>query len=188
MGTSNFDARFDRTRKAANLVECTKYGIPPTRSCCVIIFRMQSSENAPCIVVDTDVWVAGLRGTGAANRVLLGCLLGRYSPLMGTALLAEYESLMNRSALWQVGKLTTAERNEFLDIFLSVCTWTRIYYTWRPNLIDESDNHLIELAVAGNAKYIVTRNVRDLIRGELRFPQLTVATPQLFLEETSWAH
>ena len=34
--------------------------------------------------------------------------------------------------------------------------------TWRPNLPDEADNHLIELGVAAQA--IVTRNLRDVSR------------------------
>lgn len=58
-----------------------------------------------------------------------------------------------------------------LNIFLASCTWTRIYFGWRPNLRDEADNHLVELAVAGGAGYIVTRNVRDLVSMELKFPR-----------------
>ncbi len=69
------------------------------------------------------------------------------------------------------------EREEVFDIFMGVCDWTHIYYGWRPNLADESDNHLIELAVAGGVEAIVTRNVRDLLRAELHFPALAVITP-----------
>src|SRR5271163_1929293 len=52
------------------------------------------------IVVDTDVWVAGVRGSGHANRVLRLCLEGRFIPLMGAALLAEYEDLLGRESIW----------------------------------------------------------------------------------------
>lgn len=135
------------------------------------------------VVVDTDVWVAGLRGVGQANRVLRGCLEGRFQPLMAAALLGEYEELLTREQLWRGTRLTAAEREELLDIFLSVCRWTRIYFAWRPNLRDEGDNHLIELAVAGQAEYIVTRNVRDLRSGQLKFPQISVVTPTQLLKE-----
>ncbi len=65
---------------------------------------------------------------------------------------------------------------------VSVCEWVRIYFLWRPNLPDEADNHLIELALAGGADIIVTHNVRDVRRGELSFPQLQILTPREFLK------
>jgi predicted nucleic acid-binding protein len=79
--------------------------------------------------------------------------------------------------------LSLTEREELLDIFLAVCEWTPIYFSWRPNLPEEGDNHLVELAVAGGARYIVTRNLRDLSRMELRFPDLRVCSPDAFLKE-----
>jgi len=63
------------------------------------------------------------------------------------------------------------------DGFLSVCRWVEVFFAWRPSLPDEADNRLVELAVAGNAMAIVTRNTRDLARGELRFPSLKILTP-----------
>ena len=68
-------------------------------------------------------------------------------------------------------------------VFLATCEWTRVYYVWRPNLPDEADNHLVELAVAGGANYIVTRNLRDLTRGEFSFPLLRMLSPEDFMKE-----
>ena len=42
---------------------------------------------------------------------------------------------------------------------------------------DEADNHVIDLAVAGQEEFVVTRNTRDMATGELRFPQFRVVTP-----------
>lgn len=135
------------------------------------------------IVVDTNVFVGACLGVGASNAVIAACLQGHHMPLMGTALLAEYEDVLGREALFAECRLTRAERDELLDIFLSVCQWTRIYYGWRPNLPDEADNHLVELAVAGAARAIVTRNLRDVSRMELKFPSLSVISPEAFLQE-----
>ena len=77
----------------------------------------------------------------------------------------------------QKSHIGAEQRAELLDIFLAHCQWTRVYYAWRPNLPDEADNHLVELAVAGGAGFIVTRNLRDVARMELRFPQLRVLSP-----------
>jgi len=136
------------------------------------------------VVIDTNVFVGACLGTGASNRVVEACLLQRFQPLMGAALLAEYEDVLGRSALFAKSRLSAAQRSELLDIFLAGCRWTRIYFGWRPNLRDEGDNHLIELAVAGGASHIVTLNLRDLKSMELRFPGLAVVTPaQLLAQE-----
>ena len=135
------------------------------------------------IVVDTNIFLAACLSQGSANAVIAACLQGQAIPLMGTALFNEYEDVLARTTLFQRSRLSAEERNELLDIFLSVCQWTRIYYGWRPNLPDEGDNHLVELAVAGNAQFIVTRNLRDLSGMELNFPHLTVLTPEAFLKE-----
>ena len=135
------------------------------------------------IVVDTNVFIGACLGTGASSAVVASCLQERNVPLMGAALLAEYEDVLGRKLLFARSRLSVGERNELFDIFLAHCEWTRIYFGWRPNLRDESDNHLVELAVAGGASHVVTRNVRHVGRMELRFPQLSVVTPEKFIKE-----
>jgi putative PIN family toxin of toxin-antitoxin system len=134
------------------------------------------------LVVDTNVFVSALLGKGAANRVVAECVAGEREPLMAAALLAEYEAVLGRAALWTRGRLTEHERGEVLDAFLARCRWVRIFFAWRPNLRDEADNHVVELAVAGAANAIVTSNVRDFrVASELRFPELAVLTPAQLL-------
>ncbi len=58
-----------------------------------------------------------------------------------------------------------------------------VHYARRPNLQDEGDNDLIELAITGGAAAVVTHNVRDLARGELKFPGLKILTPAGCLKE-----
>jgi len=79
--------------------------------------------------------------------------------------------------------LTLDEREALLNAFLSVCLWVDIYYAWRPNLRDEADNHLIELAVAGGATRLITKNLRDFRNAELIFPGIRVSSPEEFLQE-----
>lgn len=92
------------------------------------------------------------------------------------------EDVLGRSELFADSVLTAKERGELFDGFLNRCRWVEVFYAWRPNLPDEADNHLIELGVAAQADAIVTRNLRDVARGELKFPSLRVLTPEQCLE------
>ena len=118
----------------------------------------------------------------AVRRFVRACLFGDYQPLIGAALFAECEDVLSRDALWVDSLLPARKRREVCDGFLSVCRWVEVFLVWRPNLTDEADNHLVELAMAGNATAIVTRNTRDPARGELRFPSVKIWTPEQCLE------
>jgi predicted nucleic acid-binding protein len=102
---------------------------------------------------------------------------------MGTTLFLEYEAIMAREMLFAACHLTREEREALLDAFLSVCHWQMVYYTWRPNLPDEADNHLVELAVAGGATAIVTYNTRAFMRVERHFPGLRIVQPRVLVSE-----
>ncbi|WP_252179761.1 putative toxin-antitoxin system toxin component, PIN family [Endozoicomonas sp. 4G] len=136
------------------------------------------------IVLDTSCFVSALLGSGGASReVLRLCLNRQLSPLMGNALYSEYESLLNRPALWNKSRTTESEREQLLNALLSTTRWVEIYYLWRPNLPDESDNHLVELAMAGGASHIITKNIKDVGRGELKFDHLTICKPEDYIRE-----
>jgi putative PIN family toxin of toxin-antitoxin system len=136
------------------------------------------------IVLDTNILVAALlRGGGSARSIVRACLQEQYLPVLGPALLAEYEDVFARESLFADSVLTLKEREQLFDGFLSCCRWVEVFYAWRPNLPDEADNHLIELAIAAQANAIVTRNLRDVSRGELKFPTLQVLTPEQCLKE-----
>ena len=135
------------------------------------------------VVIDTNVIVAAMRsGGGGARRVVRGCLMGAYEPLFGPALLAEYEHALLDPRL-PSSLASERDRHELLAAIASVGRWVNVYYLWRPNLRDETDDHLVELAVAGGATAIVTHNVRDLTSGELLFPSLRVLTPAALLKD-----
>lgn len=135
------------------------------------------------VVVDTNVLIAALLGGKGPNRaVIRHCLTGRLLPQLAAALYFEYEDVFERQTVLTLCKLNSEQRLLFLDAFLSVCQWNQLYFRWRPNLRDEGDNHLIELAVASNARYLITNNVKDFRFAELRFPALEVVKPEQLLE------
>jgi len=134
------------------------------------------------IALDTNVFVSALRSDGGASReVLRRILQGRYLPLFGNALWLEYQDLLSRP-VW-TDLTTPQERWQILAALARMGRWVTVYYQWRPNLPDEADNHLIELAAAGAAQAIITHNVRDIAHGQLVWKNLPVLTPAECLEK-----
>lgn len=135
------------------------------------------------VVVDTNVFVSAVMGkNGASRQVIRLCLQEQLTPLMGNALFAEFKDVCARDALFDPKLISRTDRDELLDAFLSCCRWVPIYFLWRPNLRDEADNHVLELAVAGNAACIITANKRDFLRQEMKFPNIDIMNPIEFLD------
>jgi putative PIN family toxin of toxin-antitoxin system len=131
------------------------------------------------IVVDTSVFVSAIIGkTGPSRELIRRCLKREYQPLMGNSLFCEYESLITRSNIIERCLLTPSEIRTLLASFMSVSQWVSIYYLWRPNLKDEGDNYLMELALAGNAQYLVTNNIKDFKNPQLLFPRVAIIKPE----------
>jgi putative PIN family toxin of toxin-antitoxin system len=130
------------------------------------------------LVIDTSILISALIGRqGPSREVLRRCLLRKSNPLISNALFQEYEDVSRRKQVLKASPLLEEEIRQLLNAFYSVCQWVPIYYLWRPNIRDEGDNFLIELALAGNASVIVTNNIKDLRNAELKFPDLRILTP-----------
>ena len=140
------------------------------------------------IVIDTNVLVGALIGQefGANRKLLELCLKREFQPLINYTLFSEYEDLINRPSILELCKRSPEEIDILFDGLLSVCELVKIYYLWRPNLIDalkdtathKDDNYLVELAIAGNAQILVTHNIKDFQRSQLKFPQLQIKQPK----------
>jgi uncharacterized protein len=137
------------------------------------------------VILDTSVFVGALlrAGAGSNRQVLRLCLEQRCQPLMGERLFLKYESVLSRPHLFKGCPIAAEERAEIFAGLVAVCRWVSVHYLWRPNLPDEGDNHVLELAVAGGAEVIVTQNARDFRRSELQFPEVQVLTPSEFLRK-----
>jgi putative PIN family toxin of toxin-antitoxin system len=131
------------------------------------------------IVMDTNVLYAGLHSTrGASHEFLRAIDRGTVRIVLSTALLFEYEEVIRRNQV-ELG-LSDQDVEELLNALCDVSEHQKVYFLWRPCLADVKDDHILELAVASRADYIVTYNVRHF-QGAGRFG-VKVSTAKEILE------
>ncbi len=132
------------------------------------------------IVIDTNIFVSGLRSAQGMSHHLLSFLDGRlFRPVVTVPLIVEYEkSLCNpRTEV----PFTAEEINKYLNFVCSVSDCRKVYFLWRPFLRDPKDDMVLEAAVSGQCKYIVTFNLQDF-KGIDKFGIVAI-TPGEFLRK-----
>ncbi len=112
------------------------------------------------VVFDTNVLVSALRSRRGASFQLVQQLGSpKFRPVVSPPLCLEYEDVFRRTGL--LPGLAGQEIDDFLDYFLSESIECRIHFLWRPHLPDPKDDLVLELALAGEARFILTHNIRD---------------------------
>jgi putative PIN family toxin of toxin-antitoxin system len=98
---------------------------------------------------------------GASRRLLEGAIERRFTMLVSTPLLIEYEAVMTRAEHLDVAGLSALEVSRLLDAVAAVGTPVELAFHWRPRLRDADDDMVLETAINGGAEAIVTLNARD---------------------------
>ncbi len=129
-------------------------------------------------LIDTCVVLSALRSRrGASNALLRLVFEGHLRAVMHFKLLAEYRDVLLREENRLATGLSEEHTHRFLAAFIGVAEQIQVQYLWRPNLPDEDDNFIMEIAVAASPCTIVTYNVRDFRRGEQVFAGIRIAQP-----------
>ena len=135
-------------------------------------------------VIDTSVLVSALRSkNGASHLVLRRVYDGQLPIVMHYKLLSEYRDVLARPEMKTKLVYAESEIERLLAALVARAEEITVRYLWRPNLRDEKDNFLLEIAVAAQPCTIVTHNVRDFSNGELRFSSVPIKRPQDILLE-----
>ncbi len=117
------------------------------------------------VALDTDVVTSALISPdGASRQLLLDALDGKFSLLLSTALLLEYEAVLCRPQHLARARATPTEIGEILDALAGICVPVTFDYRWRPTGAHADDELVIETAINGHADALITFNLRDMQR------------------------
>ena len=72
-------------------------------------------------------------------------------------------------------RLTVQEVKVVIDVLCALAWQQRIYFLWRPHLMDPGDDMVLELALAAGTPYIITNNVRHFAGSDS--PGIRAITP-----------
>lgn len=127
---------------------------------------------------DTNVLVAAFRSSvGASSALIRRALLGDLPLVVHPKLVYEYRDVLCRPETLSAAEVSIQQVEVFLAKLVERATEIDVRYLWRPNLHDEGDNFVLEIAIAAWPCTIVTHNISDFQRAELRFPHIVLVTP-----------
>jgi putative PIN family toxin of toxin-antitoxin system len=120
--------------------------------------------------LDTDVLVASLRSAKGASSELIRMIGRREIVAVATVpMMVEYEAVLKRPQHLAAANLTIKQVDSFLDALADLFVPVTPYFLWRPVLRDPNDEMILEAAVNGQARVIITFNARHFSRAAYRF-------------------
>lgn len=132
------------------------------------------------VVLDTNVIVSALCSPlGASFALIHGLPTPKFTPVLSTTLLTEYQDLLQRQGVIPPS-ISQTTRDTIRDLILANARLQRIHYRWRIQLPDPGDAHVLEVAIAGQVDYIVTHNIKDF--GPAKSFGITAITPGQFIK------
>jgi putative PIN family toxin of toxin-antitoxin system len=133
-------------------------------------------------LLDTNILVAGLASqSGASYRLLQHALDQKFILLASPALWLEYESVLKRSEMLKLHGFSRAQVDDFLHGLAARVVPVTSHFLWRPQLRDPKDEMVLEAAVNGSARFLVTVNSRDFATMTERFG-VEICLPGQFLK------
>lgn len=137
------------------------------------------------VVLDTCVIFQALYSqSGASHAILQMVRNGDLQMVISTPVFVEYCDVCLRKSSLELFELTEEDVWDVLNFIAYISVKIDIKYLLRPNLQDEGDNLIMELAFASDSRYLITKNVRDFTcNSDLHFDGVTVITPADFMQK-----
>ena len=135
------------------------------------------------LTLDTNILYQALMSkTGACYFILQQVRNRKIRIALSVPVFFEYQDVLTRDKSLKDFELKLNDVEKFLRFIAYIGKTFEIYFLLRPNLKDEKDNKIVELAVTSQSDYLITSNTRDFKNAELKFDQLRIITPGEFVK------
>ena len=132
------------------------------------------------VIFDTNVLAAAARSRRGASFQLISVLPSpKFKLVISLPLYFEYLDVLMRPEVRPEG-FSDLEVVDVVNEIVSAAYYHDIYFLWRPWLKDRKDDMILELAIASQADYLVTFNLKDF--ADIESFGIKVVLPSDFLE------
>ena len=130
------------------------------------------------VVIDTNALYQAFRNKDGASHYIFRLIRERKLRMaISVPVFTEYQDVITREKTRKDLSLSKADSNSILEFIAYIGIPYATHFSFRPNLRDENDNIFVELAVASNANFVITNNIKDFTLGnELKFQDVKVTT------------
>lgn len=102
-----------------------------------------------------------MSASGASHFIVQQIRNSKIHIALSTPVFYEYQDVLTRETSLQDFQLALSDIEKFLRFIAYIGRPYDIYFLLRPNLRDEKDNKIVELAIASQSDFLITSNVRD---------------------------
>ena len=128
------------------------------------------------IVLDSNVLISALGKQSFYRPIWASFLSGKFKLLISDEVAYEYEEVIQLNSAKGAAVIVMEILIESQDVINQ-----KVYYSWNVIKKDPDDNKFVDLAIAGNADYLVTNDAHFNIVKKLAFPKVRVINAEEFL-------
>lgn len=118
------------------------------------------------IVLDSNVLISAIGKNSYLRPIWTAFLSGKYQLLLSDEVVYEYEEIIQLHSAPGASKIIMEILVESQDIINQ-----KVYYSWNAIKKDPDDNKFFDLAIAGNADYLITNDAHFNVVKNIPFPK-----------------
>ncbi|OOQ59704.1 putative toxin-antitoxin system toxin component, PIN family [Mucilaginibacter pedocola] len=128
------------------------------------------------VVLDSNILLVALGKRSRYRPIWTDFLSEAYELVISEEVLHEYEEILQLYSAPGVSDLV-------MEVFVEATNilYQKVYYQWEAIKSDPDDNKFFDIAVAGNADYIVTNDAHFNVLKQLAFPSVKIISGEEFL-------
>ncbi len=128
------------------------------------------------VVLDSNILLVAIGRMSKYKLIWTTFIDGKYQLIVSDDVIYEYEEILQQRSAPGIAEI-------MMEIFLESpqVIHQQIYYAWNAIKTDPDDNKFFDIAIAGNADYLITNDAHFNVLKQLEFPTVKVINADEFL-------